>query len=266
LSPKGRCTEVSFAIDAKITNVGGKILFFLVSDAQHQPIVLGRQRLAIITLGEGPYMRLLISIGLCLVSSSGAYCQHRGGFSPIAPPVVRPVPPMSVHPPISPGGVRTPVEWWRCKRSPGMSETILPYFVPYPVYSNGEYYPDNPSPFEQQVPPVMGVMPPQQPVQPVITNQYVPDPVPARPPTTPSVQVYQVPASQRSEPIEPQRPTIFIALKDGWVYTASDYWVENGTLHYIAARGKHNQVSLDLVDRQTTARLNHGGEFQLPPQ
>jgi hypothetical protein len=57
----------------------------------------------------------------------------------------------------------------------------------------------------------------------------------------------------------------FIALKDGWVYTASEYWVENGTLHYLTKGGKHNQVSLELVDRQTSAKLNKDRDFRLPP-
>jgi hypothetical protein len=58
---------------------------------------------------------------------------------------------------------------------------------------------------------------------------------------------------------------VFIAMKDGWVYTAWDYWVERGTLHYITTQGKHNQASLELVDRQATVRLNSGKEFHLPP-
>jgi hypothetical protein len=71
--------------------------------------------------------------------------------------------------------------------------------------------------------------------------------------------------SAQPEPAEPQRPMIFIALKDGWVYTASDYGVERGTLHDITTQGTHSQVSLDLVDREKSARLNSGREFSLAP-
>jgi len=211
-------------------------------------------------------MRFQISIGLFLVSCSGAYSQHRGVFSPITPPVVRHVPPMSVRPPISARGMRPPVEWWRCGRSNAMSGAIIPYVVPYPVYSNGGYDPDLPNLYEQQLPTVMAEMPPQRRAPPVVINQYIPDPSPAPLPANSTLPVYQVPASPQPEPVEPQRPKFFIALKAGLASTASEYWVENGTLHYIAAHGNHNQVSLDLVDRQTSARLNHGEEFELPRQ
>ena len=228
-------------------------------------------------------MRLLISIGLVLVSSSGAYSQHRGGFSPVvAPPVVRTAPPICIRPPAQPWGVqqqfgaRPPVGWWRHNRFNRVNGAIIPYVVPYPIFTGDGYasempYPPypyeqmQPQPQQQPPPPVTVVMPPQQSAPPATINQYVPDADPAPPPENSSVQVYQVPASPRPEPAEPPRPAFFIALKDGWVYTTSQYWVESGTLHYITAQGTHNQVSLNLVDRQTSARLNRGRDFQLPP-
>ena len=59
---------------------------------------------------------------------------------------------------------------------------------------------------------------------------------------------------------------VFIALK-GHVCTAIAYWVQGDTLHYITARGSHNQVSLVLVDRPTSAKLNSGRlvKLVLPP-
>ena len=59
----------------------------------------------------------------------------------------------------------------------------------------------------------------------------------------------------------------FIALKDGWVTAAVAYWVREETLHYITPHGSHNMVSLDLVDRQRSTKLNEGGRvpFILPP-
>jgi hypothetical protein len=55
-------------------------------------------------------------------------------------------------------------------------------------------------------------------------------------------------------------------MKDGWVYIARAYWVENDTLHYITLQGGHDQVSLPLVNREVSIRLNakRGDEFQLP--
>lgn len=225
-------------------------------------------------------MRFLISIGVFLAFASGAYSQHRGGFA--AGPIARPVPPMSIRPPAPccgvspPGVVRPPGAWWRHGGTPGFGfnrfggAVVVPYVVPYPAYTDSEYYPDPPYAYQQQQPPPPNttiVMPPQQSGPPVTINQYAPDAGQAPPPhDSPAVQTYQA-VSPRPEPAEPNPPMFFIALKDGWVYTTSVYWVEKGTLHYITAQGKHNQVSLDLVDRQTSAKLNEGrAEFRLPPQ
>jgi hypothetical protein len=49
----------------------------------------------------------------------------------------------------------------------------------------------------------------------------------------------------------------FIALKD-LICTAIAYWVQGDTLHYITSAGSHNQVSLALVDRATSQKLNAG--------
>ena len=201
-----------------------------------------------------------------------------GGRPPIG--IRPPVPTLGVRPPFGvepPIGVRPPGAWWghdRFNHWGGGPIPYVPYGVPYPVYSNGGYYPGNfnggyypeiPYPYEQQFPPPMAGMPLQQPAPPVMMNQYVPEssPVPAADHST--VQVYQAPTSRQPEPAETQGSTLFIALKDGWVYTASDYWVEGGTLHYITTQGKHNQASLDLVDRQASSRLNSGKAFELPP-
>jgi hypothetical protein len=53
------------------------------------------------------------------------------------------------------------------------------------------------------------------------------------------------------------RDTIFmIAMKDHSIYAASAYWVEDGTLNYITIQGDPNSVSMDLVDRDLSQRLN----------
>lgn len=223
-------------------------------------------------------MRLLIRIGVFLTLASGGYSQHRGGFAP--GPIARPVPPMSIRPPAPccgvspPGVVRPPGAWWRHGGTPGFGfnrfggAVLVPYVVPYPAYTDSGYFAEPPYAYQQQPPPGTPMeMPPQQSGPPVAINQYVPDAGQAPPPPdSPAVQTYQVPVSPRPAPPEPTPPTFFIALKDGWVYTTSVYWVDKGTLHYITAQGKHNQVSLDLVDRQTSAKLNEGrAEFRLPP-
>jgi hypothetical protein len=57
-----------------------------------------------------------------------------------------------------------------------------------------------------------------------------------------------------------------IAFKDHTIYSAVAYWVEGDTLHYFTTGNTHNQVSLSLVDRELTLRLNQeaGNNMQLP--
>jgi hypothetical protein len=63
---------------------------------------------------------------------------------------------------------------------------------------------------------------------------------------------------------EPQH--YLIAFKDHTIYSAIAYWVDGDTLHYFTAGNTHNQVSVSLVDRALTQRLNKesGVEFKIP--
>jgi hypothetical protein len=137
----------------------------------------------------------------------------------------------------------------------------------YPVFVGGEYYSD-PSYYQgqQQAPNITIVMPPQN-APPVTVNQYAQDAA-SEDQTSPggSIHTYQAPSAERPNPSDDD-VVFFVALKDSSVYTALAYWVEDSTLHYITSQGKHNQVSLDLVDRETSAKLNEGRkvEFRLPP-
>ena len=142
--------------------------------------------------------------------------------------------------------------------------------VAYPVYIGGGNYGDYSDQYaNQQQPPanITIVMPPQQQAPPVVM-QYAPDQAPtaeAAPPSNSNIRIYQAPSPPRPEPSDDQ-VLFFIALKDSSVYTAVAYWVEDGTLHYITPQGRHNQVSIDLVDRPTSSKLNEGRkvEFRLP--
>jgi hypothetical protein len=62
-------------------------------------------------------------------------------------------------------------------------------------------------------------------------------------------------------------PHYLIAFKDRTIYSAIAYWVDGDTLHYFTTGNTHNQVSLALVDRDLTARLNQesGVDLKLPP-
>lgn len=65
----------------------------------------------------------------------------------------------------------------------------------------------------------------------------------------------------------PESPHYLIAFKDHTIYSAVAYWVDGDTLHYFTTPTTHNQVSLSLVDRDLTNRLNQesGVEVKLPP-
>ncbi len=89
-------------------------------------------------------------------------------------------------------------------------------------------------------------------------------PVPDRTVTSPVVHN----ADSRVEK-EDAEPTLYlIAFRDGTIYPAIGYWLEDGTLHYITPKGDHNQASLDLIDLKLTRRLNseRGLSFELQPE
>jgi hypothetical protein len=72
------------------------------------------------------------------------------------------------------------------------------------------------------------------------------------------------PAGETAAGSEPAH--YLIAFKDHTIYSAVAYWVEGNTLHYFTTGNTHNQVSLALVDRELTDRLNResGANLQLP--
>ena len=63
------------------------------------------------------------------------------------------------------------------------------------------------------------------------------------------------------------QPTIYlIALRDHTIVQALGYWMEGSTLHYVSAEHTLNQLSIDLVDRDLSQRLNdeRNVDFRLP--
>ncbi|MGD0500583.1 MAG: hypothetical protein ABSC23_19350 [Bryobacteraceae bacterium] len=137
----------------------------------------------------------------------------------------------------------------------------------YPIFWGGLYdssyaYPSEPA-VSQSPQNVTVVYPPQS--GPVIINEYGTGSATA-PGQTGSV-VYSEPASQAQD-ASPAPGTYLLALKDHTVYEAVAYWVEGDTLHYFLAGNQHNQVSLSLIDRELTARLNKasGLVVTLPPE
>jgi len=58
-----------------------------------------------------------------------------------------------------------------------------------------------------------------------------------------------------------------IALKDGSQHLAVAAWIQGGKLHYLDAEDRQQALSSDVIDRQTTDRLNEEKHLrlQLPP-
>lgn len=129
----------------------------------------------------------------------------------------------------------------------------------YPVYVGG-YGPYVTSDYADSAPaqPNVTVVMPQQAPTPVIINNYYPAPVAASPD--------QAQPESGDTASSPEPTHYLIAFKDHTIYNASAYWVDGDTLHYFTSGNTHNQVSLSLVDRDFTQRLNKeaGVDVKLP--
>jgi hypothetical protein len=127
----------------------------------------------------------------------------------------------------------------------------------YPVFVGAvpSYYgePDYAPQPQQQQPPVNVTIvnpPPQTPT--VIINQnYGPQATPET-----DSHVFQAPSGPANYTQPSEQKYSLIAFKDHSVYSASAYWIEGKTMHYVTPQGTHNQASLDLVDLDFTNKLN----------
>lgn len=140
---------------------------------------------------------------------------------------------------------------------PGHSGASL---IPYPVFWGGNFLQ-----YDPPQAPVVGPTGNQSDAPVVIVNQYF------RPDAPMPVQSLPAERIVREEPKvtaqNQDKDTIFlIAMKDHTIYAASAYWVEDSTLNYITIQGSQNSASMDLVDRELSARLNRDRKvaFGLP--
>lgn len=164
--------------------------------------------------------------------------------------------------------------------------------VPYPVYYGG-YYGYDPSAYgngygsgpnsapgyndDGSGPGLPSVVINQNFVPPTANPQvrdYTGDQQP--PPQDQGLKLYQAPpshpyadaATAPQGPAVSEQPTIYlIALRDHTIVQALGYWMEGSTLHYVSAEHTLNQLSIDLVDRDLSQRLNDERhlDFRLPP-
>lgn len=215
-------------------------------------------------------VRTAINVALVIVSASSAAAQRRGAFIAGPPYAGRPPAAAVAGTPgaalWSPGSPSTPAccfnanqngNWSGHSRHGGRAPEILA--VPVPVMTGGDPGPQ-PMPAEDEQPNPPSTDPPVPPVTVVLQSAA---PAPAGVPKSPAPPT---PAPRCVQPAKIEPPHVLIALNDGWVYAAIAYWVDNDTLHYVTTQGDHNQVSLSLIDRKLSERLNQTSQmpFTLP--
>jgi hypothetical protein len=81
------------------------------------------------------------------------------------------------------------------------------------------------------------------------------------------IHEYQQPAAVPAPPTADEAQAFAIVLKDGSVHSAVAVTVQASAIYYVDPDGSHRLVSLELVDREATGRLNreHRLRLQLPP-
>jgi hypothetical protein len=211
--------------------------------------------------------------GVPSVVHPGGTPQNTPGLTRFVPSVVNPAGggPRLVFPTAANAG----------RLQPGQNFQRVPRHSPayaYPVYIGGYYetpyintlggdagYP--PPQAQQQPPNVTVIYPPQQ-VNPVIITVGGADSQQGAVTAYGAQQgvISQPPPREPVEEPATENTHYLIAFKDHTIYSAMAYWVDGDTLHYFTAGNTHNQVSLSLVDRELTTRLNKesGLEVKLP--
>ncbi|MBI3666440.1 MAG: hypothetical protein HY236_09505 [Acidobacteria bacterium] len=99
---------------------------------------------------------------------------------------------------------------------------------------------------------------------PNVTIIYLPDPPAA---TQQTIVRRQRSNGHADTSLERSSVYFLIAAKDGAVYSAAAYWVEDDTLHFITTDGRHDRLEMAEVDRALSEKLNQGRRvgFGLPP-
>lgn len=226
-------------------------------------------------------MKIVRGFSLALIFTFGLFAQYHGGFGGAQPIVtggfgniLNPAGTAATNPYINrftsgTGGIVLPNGSPRLvipgssgvyggAYGAGRRSTGSSYIYAYPAYIGSYGYPysygydPNAAPAQTQ-PNVTVVYPPQP--APVIINQYGPGTAPPGETANPST-IYPSGPPDENATQAPEPTHYLIAFKDHTVYSAIAYWVQGDTLHYFTSGNTHNQVSLSLVDRDLTERLN----------
>ena len=211
-------------------------------------------------------MRALGGFCVALLCAGGLYAQHHSGGGGFSRPASN-----SLHGTGSSHHYSgRPAYGYPVYVYPGFIGTsYLPFGYDYTDYAYGfSGFGDQQAPAQQQ-PNTTVVYPPQPTTaNPVIINIGTPGQSGAAQSPAAPESSYRSPEPQESQEEAAAEATHYlIALKDHTIYSAVAYWVDGSTLHYFTSGNTHNQISVSLVDRELTERLNKGTglEVQLPP-
>src|SRR5215471_6347176 len=154
-------------------------------------------------------------------------------------------------------------------RGPRESQAPPVVIVPFPVYGSPDAGPlgisgqdaGQPASEAPPPPPVMEPYPEEPYGPPQGIPRWAGRNADENPPTCLSA-----PPEPPRPPAEEAQPIIYlIALKNQRIVEAFGYWIQDGALHYVSTAYGLNQVSLSLVDRDFSRRLNEerGVKFDL---
>ena len=218
-------------------------------------------------------MKVVLLALLSLSLSNAAFAQrHSVHFSPPGGYGNVPFPGPGRVSSVPPGGIRGshfPQLPTPARRSTGPQPSLV--IVPWPVYDSS-YIADHLG-NEQQEDLGQTSVTGSSPAPPVLINQSLgPTPESLQPGTSNLKDGAEAFVNAQCKAIKPQaanegRPTIYLlAFKDHRIVQAFGYWMEVGTLHYVSVEYGLNQVSLNLIDRDLSQRLNdeRGIAFSLP--
>jgi hypothetical protein len=89
---------------------------------------------------------------------------------------------------------------------------------------------------------------------------FAPPPAPARPA---QAVIHEYPVPPASAGSSSGATTFTIALKDGSQLSAIATWIQEGKLYYVDSQQRHRVLSPDVIDRETTERLNEEKHMRL---
>lgn len=195
-------------------------------------------------------MRLIMVLALIIQT---ALAQHAGGFAsaPAGPRGFAGGGPISPGPMARGQGASGPRLGNRSSRfGNSFIGGYWPFFGDYGLWGDYLDSPDYPYGEEASPPPnVFFITPP--------ASAFAPPAGPAQ------AVIHEYPAPPASAGSSSGATAFTIALKDGSQRSAIAAWIQEGKLYYVDSQHRHQVLSPDVIDRETTERLNDEKHLRL---